>query len=402
MDLRKLFEEEEEQEEEKPPSCRPRPARPWRVAVIANVKGETLLPSDAPADAGAEFDRKETIQAIQAAIESEGHSTRFLSADHTLLDTVRKYRPDICFNIAEGIMGDSRESQVPALLEMLRVPYTASRILANTIGLDKTMTKRIWRDHGLPTAPFQEFESWREALDPALEFPLFVKPAREGTGMGMDGGSIVQDERELRERVRWVIASYRQPALVETYLTGREFTIGVLGRSDAARWTLKPQLYHSSDGFHRFPILEVDNHRSITPGVYGHDAKSLNFGDAGIPDFICPALLNNETGEELCHLAIRAHKAIGALDVSRVDVRMDQHGRPMLLEINTLPGLSPGFSDLCILAGNEGLQYTDLILEILYLGASRADLLAQPQPAKIARVPMRARRQLTAAPLTYK
>lgn len=402
MDLRKLFEEEEEQEAEKPPSCRPRPARPWRVAVIANVKGETLLPSDAPADAGAEFDRKETIQAIQAAIESEGHSTRFLSADHTLLDTVRKYRPDICFNIAEGIMGDSRESQVPALLEMLRVPYTASRVLANTIGLDKTMTKRIWRDHGLPTAPFQEFETWREPLDPEMDFPLFVKPAREGTGMGMDGGSIVQDERELRERVRWVIANYRQPALVETYLTGREFTVGVLGRSDAARWTLKPQLYHSTDGFHRFPILEVDNRRSITPGVYGHDAKSLNFGDEGIPDFICPAQLDCETSEQLGHLAIRAHKAIGALDVSRIDVRMDALGRPMLLEINTLPGLSPGFSDLCILAGNEGLQYTDLILEILYLGASRADLLAQPQPAKAARVPMRARRQLTAAPLTYK
>ena len=207
MDLNKLFEQEQEQDSDKPPSRRPRPARPWRVAVIANVKGETALPIDAPADAGAEFDRRETIQSIQDAIESDGHTTRFLSADYTLLDTIREYNPDICFNIAEGMMGDGREAQVPALLEMLRVPYTASRVLANAVGLDKTMTKRIWRDHGLPTAPFQEFSTGFEPLDADLTFPLFVKPAREGTGMGMDNGSIVHDEIELRARVRWTIES---------------------------------------------------------------------------------------------------------------------------------------------------------------------------------------------------
>jgi len=399
MDIKKLFQQEEEElEAEKPPSYRPRPARPWRVAVIANVKGETALPFDAPADAGAEFDRKDTIQAIQAAIETQGHSTRFLSADESLFDGLKKYRPDICFNIAEGIMGDSRESQVPAILEMLRIPYTASRVLANAVGLDKTMTKRVWRDHHIPTPPFQEFFSSHEALDPTLEFPLFVKPAREGTGMGMDAGSIVNNEAELRERVQWVVSSYHQPALVEAYLPGREFTVGVLGRSDAARWTLLPHLYHTQDGFHRFPILEVETNHSITPGVYGHEAKSLNFGDAGIPAFYCPAKVEPELAEELSSLAIRAHQALGALDVSRVDVRMDAHGRPLLLEINTLPGLSPGFSDLCVLAGAEGLTYTDLILEILYLGASRAGLLVQ-QPALVqpARVPVRAQSAQRAA-----
>ena len=394
MDIKKLFEQEEEQEAEKPPSFRPRPARPWRVAVIANVKGETALPFDAPADAGAEFDRKETVQAIQAAIETQGHSTRFLSADDSLFDTLRKYRPDICFNIAEGIMGDSRESQVPAILEMLRIPYTASRVLANAVGLDKTMTKRVWRDHKLPTAPFQEFLTGYEPLDTGLEFPLFVKPAREGTGMGMDAGSIVHSEAELRERVEWVIASYHQPALVEAYLPGREFTVGVLGRADAARWTLMPQLYPNKDGFHRFNILEVETQQSITPGVYGHDAKSLNFGEAGIPAFYCPANVSPELAEELNLLAIRAHQAVGALDVSRVDVRMDAYGRPLLLEINTLPGLSPGFSDLCVLSNAEGLSYTELILEILYLGASRAGMLAQSAAlAKPLHAPMRVQRQ---------
>lgn len=398
MDFKALFEQQEqEQEAEKPPSRRPRPARPWRVAVIANVKGETALPIDAPADAGAEFDRRETVQAIQDAIETDGHTTRFLSADHTLLDTLRAYKPDVCFNIAEGIIGDGREAQVPAMLEMLRIPYTASRVLANAVGLDKTMTKRIWRDHGLPTAAFQEFVSGYEPLDADLTFPLFVKPAREGTGMGMDDRSIVHNEAELRERVLWVVNSYHQPALVEAYLPGREFTVGVMGRADAARWTRRPDLYRA-DGYHRFPILEVDNSNTITPGVYGHLAKTLHDGDAGVPGFLCPADVTPELAEELSNLAIRAHDAVGALDVSRVDVRLDENGTPRLIEINTLPGLTPGFSDLCVIAGAEGISYTEIILEILYLGASRWGLLVQP--AENLPVIQRSRRsRVTAAPV---
>lgn len=377
MDTKTLLEQQEqEQESEKPPSIRPRPARPWRVAVIANIKGETSLPHDGPPDAGAEFDRMETILAIRSAIESDGHVTRFLSADSNLPEHLKQFYPDICFNIAEGMGGDSREAQVPALLEMMHVPYTASRVLANAVALDKTMTKRIWRDMGLPTAAFQEFVTGDEPLE-HLTFPLFIKPAREGTGMGMDGGSIAYNEDQLRNRVRWVINTYHQPALVEDYLPGREFTIGVLGRPDAARYSLNPELY-AADGFHRFPILEVDNSKSITPGVYGNLAKNLHFGDAGIPDFICPADVEPELARKLIDLAIRGHLAVGAVDVSRLDIRMDAAGEPRLLEINSLPGLSPGFSDLCIIAQAEALSYRDLILEILYLGASRFGLL---QPA---------------------
>src|SRR5512146_2508282 len=201
--------ENEQEESDKPPSTRPRPARPLRVAVIANVKGETAVPFNGPEDAGAEFDRKETIQAIQSAIESDGHTSVFLSADCNLPYALRDVSPDICFNISEGIGGDSREAQVPALLELLKIPYTASRVLANAVALDKTMTKRVWRDLGLPIAEFQEFVDGDEPLSPALRFPLFVKPAREGTGMGMDGGSIVYNEQQLRQRVGWVIDTYR-------------------------------------------------------------------------------------------------------------------------------------------------------------------------------------------------
>jgi len=365
---------EEAEESYKPPSSSPRPATPWRVAVIANVKGETPLPLDAPADAGAEFDRRETIDALMAAIASDGHEVFFLSADPSLPFTLQDVRPDICFNIAEGIIGDGREAQVPALLEMLHIPYTASRVLANAVALDKTMTKRIWHNMGLPTAAFQEFITGHEPLSPELRFPMFVKPSREGTGMGMDGGAIVRDENELRARVAWVIDSYKQPALVEEFLTGREFTIGVLGRPDAPLYTHRPELYEDS-GFHRFPVLEIDNSVSVTPGVYGHIAKTLHNGDNGVPGFLCPADVDADLANTLHTLAVQAHMAIGSLDVSRVDFRMDSDGQPRLLEINTLPGLTPDFSDLCVISRAEGITYRELVLEILYLGASRWGLM---------------------------
>ncbi len=366
--------DKEQEESDKPPSISPRPARPWRVAVIANVKGEASTLEEGPADAGAEFDKKETIQAIQSAIESDGHTTVFLQADTNLPTKLRDVCPDICFNISEGHGGDAREAQVPALLEMLHIPYTASRVLANAIALDKTLTKRIWRDLGLPIARFQEFASADEPLARDLKFPMFVKPSREGTGMGMDGGAIVRNESQLRSRVAWVVASYRQPALVEEFLPGREFTIGVLGRKGASRFTPRPELY-GEDGFHRFPVLEVDTAASVTPGVYGHDAKSLTNEQPGVPQFICPATVDSELSDQLYSIALQAHQAIGALDVSRLDFRLDGQGKPRLLEINTLPGLSPGFSDLCVIANADGITYRELILEILYLGASRFSLL---------------------------
>ena len=356
----------------KPPATKkPR----WRVAVIANIKYEgQQLPPGVPADAFADFDHIETINDLRAAIETDGHSTTFLEADATLPKELVRYKPHICFNIAEGLGGDAREAHVPALLEMLRIPYTASRVQANAISLDKTLTKRIWRDRGLPVAPFQEFTLGDEALRPELKFPLFVKPAREGTGIGVDAGAVVNNEGELRERVRWVIQSYEQPALVEKFLPGREFTVGVLGRRDAAAYGRHPEWYEK-DGFHRFPILEVESTRSVTPNVYSQEAKSMSLGQAGAPEYICPAVLDAEMNRKLQHLARRAHTLLGALDVSRTDIRLDAEANPRLMEINTLPGLTAGYSDLCIQAAAEDITYTDLVLEILYLGASRWGLI---------------------------
>jgi D-alanine-D-alanine ligase len=361
----------QEKENEKPPSPAPRPARPWRVAVLANIKEhDKPLPADVPPDAGADYDYIETISLIRAAIETDGHWTMFIPADTNLPYALKAAKPDICFNISEGLGGDAREAQVPALLEMLKIPYTGSRIMTNAIALDKTLTKRIWRDRRLPVAPFQEFYSGDEPLRPEMRYPLFVKPAREGTGMGVDEKAIVNNEAELRERSKYIINMYKQPALVETYLSGREFTVAVMGRPDAVLYSPHPEWY-DSDGFHRFPILELDSTRSITPGVYGTEAKAQSIGSEGAPGYICPAILEPELAKKLQHYAWRAHNILGALDVSRVDIRLDAEGQPCLLEINPLPGLTPNYSDLCLIANADNISYTDLILEILYLGASR-------------------------------
>ena len=358
---------------EKPPSRRRK--RYWRVAVLANIKEDNQpLPRGVPPDAFADFDHIETIQRIRAAIETDGHETVFIEANSNLPFALQKEQPDICFNIAEGLGGDAREAQVPALLEMLCIPYTGSRVLTNGISLDKTLTKRIWRDRRLPVAPFQEFGIGDEPLRPDLKFPLFVKPAREGTGMGVDTKAIVNKEKELRERVTYIINTYQQPALVETFLSGREFTVGVMGRSDAKLYSRNPDWYEK-DGFHRFPVLELDSSRSVTPNIYSQAAKSKEVNEEGAPGYICPAQLDPELEKRLKHFAWRAHQVLNALDVSRTDIRLDDEGNPRLMEINTLPGLTPNYSDLCLQAASEGIRYEDLILEILYLGASRWDMV---------------------------
>jgi len=356
-------------EEDKPPSRRLK--RYWKVAVLANIKDDAMpKPDGVPPDAFADFDHIETVDSIRAALETDGHQTAFIQADANLPYALRDEKPDICFNIAEGLGGEAREAQIPALLELLQIPYTGSRVLANGISLDKTLTKRIWRDRRLPVAPFQEFNTGEEPLRTDLEFPLFVKPAREGTGMGVDMNAIVHNEKELRERALYIVNTYQQPALVETFLPGREFTIGILGRADAKLYSRHPEWYEK-DGFHRFPILELDMTRSVTPMVYSQEAKSKDVGEEGAPGYFCPAKIEPELEKKLKHLALRAHVLLNALDVSRTDIRLDKSGSPRVMEINTLPGLTPDYSDLCLQSKAEGIRYEDLILEILYLGASR-------------------------------
>lgn len=344
----------------------------WRIAVIANLKHNVAVDPDAPPDALAEYDSDETVEGISGALRAAGHEVIYLEADTSLLDNIRQARVDLCFNIAEGIHGDSREAHVPALLEMLGVPYTGSKVMAQAISLDKAMTKRIWRDNGLPTAPFQVLTRGDEPLDKSLQFPLFVKPLREGSGKGIVPNSVVHDEAALREQVRWCVRTYRQPALVEGFLPGREFTVGLFGNTLAPGEAPLSPLY-DDHGFHVLPILEIDlSPISEANGIYDSHVKSdLPLG----ANYRCPAPISDELTYEMKHLAVAAFEAIGALDLSRVDFRLGADGRPYLLEVNTLPGLNPTYSDIVLAARAEGLLYMELVQEVLNLAAARYNLI---------------------------
>jgi D-alanine-D-alanine ligase len=254
----------------------------------------------------AEFERIETVHLIREVIEKDGHETKLLLANKTLPHSLEEYKPDICFNDAGGLQGDAREAQTPAVLETLNIPYTHSRILANAIALDKTLTKRIWRDYGLPVAPFQEFVTGEESLAPELKFPLFVKPVREGSDMGIDENSIVHSEAEMRERVKYIIATYKQPALVENFLPGCEFTVGQIGGSHARCFSRYPEWYNA-DGFHQMPVLELDTSQAATPGIYSYAAKAEPPGQKGAPEYICPTEIKPALESKLQHIGLQAH-----------------------------------------------------------------------------------------------
>ncbi len=174
-----------------------------------------------------------------------------------------------------------------------------------------------------------------------------------------------------------VLNAYRQPALVEEFLPGREFTVGFIGNRGVPLRRRRPWLY-DTDGYHFFPVMEIEASGSVTPGLYSHGAKVLEPGEEGAPKYLCPAAIPNGLRSRLYELTRRAAEAIGASDVSRVDFRLGADGEPYLLEINTLPGLNPGISDLCMASQAEGLPYQLLITEILYLAAERFQLRFEP------------------------
>ncbi|MEJ2753908.1 MAG: hypothetical protein P8169_14725, partial [Chloroflexota bacterium] len=303
-----------------------------------------------PADHWDDLDSQETIDAITRALEKGGHQVTFMEGDATLYNRLREQRPDICFNIAEGHFGDSRESQVPALLEMLRLPYTGSGVLTLALTLDKPMTKRVLSHHDLPTPPFQVFERISEELDPELQFPLFVKPSREGTGMGVSAESIVNNESQLRKQMLNLFDRYDQPVLAEHFIEGREITVGVVGNLTspvARRLPEDDEAPRISRGLHFFPALEIDMSRYPVEeaGIYTSNIKTTLAHDF---HYLCPAPLTAEQVEDLNWLTAATFRITGCRDVARVDFRLDanDNDKPYILEINPLPGLNPEYSDL--------------------------------------------------------
>ena len=190
----------------------------FRVALLANLKVNAPKYPGMPEDKWDDLDSEKTAAALVEAIRSAGHECEFLEGNLTLIDTLPKFKPDICFNICEGHFGDAREAQVPSLLEMLRIPYTASKVLTLALALDKPMTKRVLTYHDLPTPPFQTFERVDEELTEDMSFPLFVKPSREGTGMGVSAKSIVHNEAELASKLLIPTSATNRPRWLKNIL----------------------------------------------------------------------------------------------------------------------------------------------------------------------------------------
>lgn len=360
-----------------------------KVAVLANLKKNAPKFPGMADDHWADLDSESTVEALQEAIRAGGHEAAFFEGNADLLSSLRAYQPDLCFNICEGHFGDGREAQVPALLEMLRIPYTGSRVMTLALALDKPMTKRILMWHELPTAAFQSFESPDEPLDDDMIFPLFVKPSREGTGMGVSGKSIVRDEKELREQVADTIQKYKQTALVERYIAGREVTVGLVGNVSGVASRRLPQRYYitkerdyseaglaalRAGGITFLPPLEIN----LAPykeseTVYSNRLKTELAYDL---EYLCPAPLKREQIQQLNWLTAAVFRVLGCHDVARVDFRLDENDnyKPYILEINPLPGLTPGISDIVLEAAAIGISHVELVNMILTAAIERHGL----------------------------
>ncbi len=294
----------------------------------------------------AEFDSLATIGAIAGALESFGHSIDRIGHVRALAARlVAGQRWDLVFNIAEGVAGFGRESQVPALLEAYGVPYTFSDPLVCALTLHKGMAKHVARGCGVPTPNFALVVVPGDVAAVELSLPLFVKPAGEGSSKGVTEKSRVESRAELLAVCTELLDGYRQPLLVEEYLSGREFTVGILGTGAAAR---------------ALATLEVTLRDGADDGVYSYRNK-VNWRQLVGYGLLAAGQLRSDVED----VALATWRCLGCRDAGRVDVRLDGAGRPQMLEVNPLAGLTPEHSDLPIMAALSGMDYPTLIGEIL-------------------------------------
>ena len=323
-------------------------------------EGEDEPPSLTAHDRFAEWDDPATIDAVAAALARAGTVFR-LEADADFPARLRDARPDIVFNIAEGLHGPNREAHVPAICEFYGIPYTASDPLTLTLAHHKARAKQVFASAGVPT-PAWCVAAPEAPFTPSGDGPWFVKPVHEGSSMGISEASYCATQADLVARVHDVWARYAQPALVEAFLDGREFTVAVLGNGAAAR---------------ALPIVEIAL-TALPAGavpIYGWEAKWVwDVPDSPLEIFACPADVDHEMARAIEDAALRAYHALGCRDWGRVDVRLDRNGRPHVLEINPLPGILPDpRQNSCFpkAARAAGIDYDTLILTVLDIALQR-------------------------------
>ena len=337
--------------EPSPALPRKRAADKLRVGFTYNIKRVDSKGSDAEA----EYDPPETIEAIRTAIESLGHEVVPLEANSELPHRLVEAKVDLVFNIAEGLSGRNREAQVPALCELIGIPYTGSDSATLSLALDKALAKRILRQHGILTPEFQVMVTGREKLHANLasKFPLIVKPNAEGSSKGIVAAGVVDDEAGLRAVVKELLERYRQPALVEEYISGREFTVGLLG--DKRPRVLPAMEICFKDKDKSRPVYDYEIKQEWEKHVY----------------YECPAKLSATETRAVERVARETFVALDCRDVARIDLRMSGAGQLYVLEVNPLPGLTPDYSDLVLISKAAGIEYRTLIAEILTGGLKR-------------------------------
>jgi D-alanine-D-alanine ligase len=288
----------------------------------------------------AEFDKEETIEGLEDALQKLGHHTERIGHARQLMhELLTGRRWDAVFNICEGMYGDSRESFVPALLDAFRIPFVFSGAVTLGISLNKAFAKQIIRDAGINTPPFMVVSKPGDEKLCKLQFPLFAKPIAEGTGKGVEDRSVIGNQEQLTEMCQYLLEKFRQPVLVEEYLPGREFTVGVIGNGRGAKVVGAMEVIYGKDVNDIYSYFNKENYKG-----------RIHY--------------ENVTGQllaECTDVSLRAWNALNAFDGGRVDVRVDRHGKMSFIEINPLAGLNPIHSDLPILCRMNGIEYPQMI-----------------------------------------
>ena len=299
----------------------------------------------------AEFDRGSTLDAIEAELRALGHETdRIGHVRELAARLVAGDRWDLVFNVAEGLHGIGREAQVPALLDAYEIPYTFSDPLVSALTLHKGMTKSVLRDLDVPTTDFALVEGPDDLSKVRFGFPVFAKPVGEGTAKGIDGGSKIRTRAQLAKRCRMIVDTYRQPAIVEPFLPGREFTTSVVGTGAKARV---------------IGTLEIELRGDAEPDAYTYVNKEK------CEELVHYFLADPESAQECAEISLRAWRGLGCRDGGRVDLRADADGELQVLEVNPLPGMHPEHSDLPMTCTAVGMPYRELIRAIVDSAALR-------------------------------
>lgn len=312
----------------------------------------------------AEFDRQDTIQAIESVLQDFGFITDPIGNIFSLTKRIAGGQSwDLVFNIAEGLKGYAREAQVPALLEAFNIPYTFSDPLVLSLSLHKAMAKRVIRDLGIPTPDFFLVETLSDVSQVNLPFPLFAKPVAEGTGKGISPSSKIENRQDLENVCQKLLITYNQPVLIETFLPGREFTVGLLGTGKDAE---------------AIGTLEIVLRDQAEPTVYSYINKER------CEDLVEYRKINEPLTDKAQKIALAVWQGLGCRDAGRVDLKIDVQGIPNVIEVNPLAGLHPNHSDLPILCKSVGISYHQLIERIMSSALKRAKPLL-PNSSKLSR-----------------